>query len=299
MANPMIPPNRSVALSRNPLNPVRDTSHGDLFVDVDDSRQAFEQFQLAFADPQWLHDGGIVVATGREQSGKSALLYRCARWLKDNLGEPEMVVKVLDCTDAPVRDAMPIESRVQKVSVRLRDKAFQANLVTDDRLLQKDTPDEIFPYLTGAISPDVVIAAILPRNLDLPGEIAEYAQLVPERVILLTEMTYTTGYLDDLRSRLDGSRAMSSILELGLLNQKDGDLFYEARRSLHPTDAPIPPVADGVLEKIVGERGFTVGDLQRLLYGVYEDIQNRSVSVPEVTYAYITDYFFRIYWGKR
>ncbi|WP_250031072.1 hypothetical protein [Paractinoplanes maris] len=298
MINPMDIPALRSGMAKQPLNPVEKPELMELFVDIDESRAAFEQFQRDFADPRWLDHGAIVVAAGREQTGKTALLYRCARWLTQHLGAPGQQVKVLDCTRVELTAVTSIDARMQEVCTYLKDELFSAGIVIDERLLAAESPRSLIPRLSKAVTPDVVLVIVLPSSDDLVAEITTYAGLVPKRVMLLTETPYLENP-DDARVLVERSRAVSSVLGLGLLKGADGDLFYHKRRLLHPDDADVPAPADGTLERIIKARDTTIGDLQKLIWEVYDDLRRRNDAVPEVTYDHITDYYFRVAHGGR
>ena len=80
---------------------------------------------------------------------------------------------------------------------------------------------------------------------------------------------------------------------MGPLRASDGDLFYKARRKLYPDDADVPEPTEGTLERIITARDTTIGDLQKLIWEVYDDIPRRNDAVPAVTYEHITDFYFR------
>ena len=290
--NPMDIPGQLRGMSKQPLNPVENPELMERFVDVDDTRVAFEQFQRDFADPRWLDHGAIVIATGRTQTGKTALLYRCAQWLTENLGAPGKNVVVFDCTRVPVTAGKAIDERMREVCSYLKEELFGAGVIVDDRLLSADSPGGIISRLPKAVVPEVVVVVILPPSDDLTHEITQYAQLVPKRVMLLTETAFVET-AEDAYALVERSRAVSSVLELGPLKATDGDLFYNERRGLYPDEAAVPPPTDGTLERIIKARDTTIGDLQKLIWEVYDDIPRRNDAVPEVTYEHITDFYFR------
>lgn len=283
---------------RNALDPVRHPEHMDYFVTVDDTCTAYTEFQEAFETASWVLDGALVVAAGIEQSGKTALLKRCARWLHDHM--PDYAVRMVDLTDISVEPQLSTANRMGQVCTRLVNYLIQKGLVVDEHLksLPPD-PAVVIPYLPGAIQEGVVLVVILPPSDDLVGELVQYAKLIPERVMLLGE----TSYVDRIKEALDDPgivRISPLLLEVGLLRAGDADRFYAARRERHPADADVPKPAADTMRKLIEAKGMTIGELQRLLYAVYADVQtHQPPAVSEVTYEYITDFNFRNPGGRR
>lgn len=291
--NPIAIPGMRYAPLR-PLDPLRHAEHTAYYVDVDGAAEAYEQFRNAFADPAaWREIGALAIAAGFEQTGKSALLNRCAQWLRSERMHNGEDVVVADLRSAPVTDAQSIDHRMATVCRHLVMTLYQERRLTDDRLLALREPAEILPYLRYQLADHpTLLLVLLPPSADLPEELVAYARLAPPGVLLLGETAYVSR-LNDVAARLETAPAHTRILHLDRLRPGDGDEFYRRRRELHPADADVPEPSPDLLPRLVSLRPISIGELQHLLYDLYQELLYIEPDVRAVTFEMITAFYFR------
>jgi hypothetical protein len=278
----------------DPLNPVRAEKHTLYYVSVDNTESAFQQFTEQLSDPTSLvTDGRLVVVTGQERCGKSALINRCAHWVRSRLVEARHGAEVIDLTRrAQLTDSQPDRRRF--VCRALIDRLWQCGAVTDERLLDfRRDPDDAYSFLPGAVQEKFVAIVLLPPSGELASELVRYAGDAQSNLLFFGESAYEST-VERARPALAQAASSSPIyLNVGSLIREDAGRFATDRLGRSQSGRSLPPVTADTLDLVTEKRPMSIGELQTLLYGLYEELRHRPDLTNEVTYQYITDYYFR------
>ncbi|MEU4561839.1 hypothetical protein AB0F72_25935 [Actinoplanes sp. NPDC023936] len=298
MTNPFDIPGQRDPLK--PLNPVTDAHHDDLFIDVDNTKQAFEEFQsILDTDYAFERGGAMAIAVGDRQFGKTALLNRCAYWMQREIkarataARKKTTAHIIDLRflagDVPA--ALTAPERVNTVCHHLMKKLH------DSRHLAQPWQDEgqreanlVLPYLADKLTRDAVLIVMLPPTADVIDELVVYANLIPKRVVMLAETSFV-GRLEEYSARLKRAATVPVFLRLGVLRPEDGEKFFNQRRDRHASDRSIAEAAPEVLRWLVTVKPTSVGELQQVLYGLYDDVLRRRSPAQQLTRDLIADFY--------
>lgn len=293
------------AKPNGPLSPFTHPEHEDLYVEVDHSETRYQEFIRAIGDPTGLAENGrLVVAYGRELCGKTALLNRCAAWVEKGLAGKGYRTLILPFTDE-IPASVPVQERQQRVFDLLVDDLIRAEWLTGSDLtklenLQNDL-GRGYRYLSNALPSNAVLIVLLPPS-EIDSELVAYAGYVRGKLLLLAE----TVYIDMVELKwnaIQAACARSDAIRLRVerLRVDDGWLFAEARQRREQPDRGFPIVSQETMRKVTSGLRPSIGQLQGLLQGVYQEILEPSTAgdalispqVDEVSYQDITDFFLR------
>ncbi|GAA1635604.1 hypothetical protein [Actinoplanes couchii] len=284
--------------SLQPLDPLEHPEHADLYVDLDGFEAAFTLFQQRFGSPESFdRSGAMAIAVGDRHFGKTALLNRCAYWLRETLNAPgsnSMVADVVDLKWVPVADGQTTEERMKLVCHHLMKRLDYLNCLEKPwgEGKEQPPPEDVLPYLDGWLREDRLVIVQLPPTADVQEELVAYAKMVPRRVILLGETAYARQF-DDKAAEFRGARIPPVVLRLGKLRPADGVTFYNKRRELYPDDAKIPAPANNVWPELLGTRPMSVGELQRILYDLYDDESTHKPPAKSVTMKVMLKHYLK------
>lgn len=278
----------------DPLNPVREMKHTNYYVDVDNTAAAFGLFQDRLSDPTSLvTDGRLVIVAGPEQCGKSALINRCAHWVQERLLGSRHSARVFDLTRLVELTETKADRR-RSVCRALIDRLWQAGAVTDQRLLElRGQPDEAYLYLAGAVQEKFVAIVLLPPSGELARELVQYARDAHSKILFFGESSYES-YVETAWPELEHAGSAPPIyLTVGSLTKQDAGRFAHDRLRRSPTGPALPPVTADTLDRVTEKRPMSIGELQTLLYGLYEELRLEPDLTEEVTYQYISEFYLR------
>ncbi|GAB3139387.1 hypothetical protein GCM10027290_08490 [Micromonospora sonneratiae] len=278
----------------DPLNPVREKEHTHYYVDVDNTAEAFDIFKAELSDPTSLvTDGRLVIVAGPEQCGKSALVNRCAHWVRERLMEVHHAAAVIDLTRVVELTETQAERR-RSVCRTLINRLWQTGAVTDQQLLDfRAEPDDAYPYLAGAVQERFVAIVLLPPSGELARELVQYARDAQAKILFFGESSYTS-YVETAWPELERAGTAPPIyLTVGSLTKRDAGRFADDRLRRSPHGPKLPPVKPDTLDLVTEKRPMSIGELQTLLYGLYEELRREPGLTDEVTYQYISEFYLR------
>ncbi|WDZ86930.1 hypothetical protein [Micromonospora cathayae] len=277
-----------------PLNPVRNDRHVAFYVPVDNTETAFQQFKAEFGEPSYLADTGrLVVVTGDKSCGKTALINRCAHWLRERLVPVGLHGEVIDLT-REARDNQTMAERRARVCAALVDQLYERRLLVSELVREmRSEPDDVYRNLAGCLVAGLVPIVLLPPSADLTEELVDYANYARRRIVFVGETS--DGLSEERRQRVDQAGEAGAVhLAVSRLGTHDASRFAEERLRTVP-EGVLPRVAPAALDQFTATRQrVSIGEVQRLLYGMYEELRVKSDRPDEVTYQHILEYFIRI-----
>lgn len=284
-----------------PLRPWEVPAHLDYYVPVDKTEAAFSEFQRQTRSPESLvAHGRLVVVVGGQGCGKTSLINRCTASIHETLVNIGVTPVIADLTTEGMSN-QTIPDRMRHVCTILIDQLTLEqrldNNTLDELTGRIDSPERVYPLLSRALKrhadagDNLAVVVLLPPS-DLVSEIIKYAGLVRPRLLFFAESSYLEAH-SGWQSRLPPAPAPPIALAVGILETRDGYVFSEERLR-HHGDGRMPRVSEKTMNKLQDYKpSLTIGQLQRLLFGVYEDLLGRDTPVTEVTLEHITEYFFR------
>lgn len=287
-----------------PLCPFHVPDHERYYVPVDNTQEAFEQFQEQMGDLLGLRDEGrLVVVSGQRGCGKTALINRCASWLRDTLGPRAIEGKILPLTQECL-DSQSIKRRMNHVFQCVVDDLWRhKRLSKEDHIRglkeQRDDLGIAYRYLSSVLDDDLVTIVLLPPSEDLVKEVSEYAKYARKNIVFFVESSYVNYMENFWPSIREASRMPPIRLDVGLLGERDGWRFAQARQEHYSDAETFRRVSETTMLRVTEDWKTSIGQLQALLFGVYRELNDESslagkVISDEVTYGEITNYYFRL-----
>jgi hypothetical protein len=283
-----------------PLRPWhRDTpEHKDYYVAVDSTLTAFEQFQADLAAPGDLMRGGwFVIVTGETGCGKTSLVNRCAHWLAQTLAGCGIKATIADVMEAAAANET-IDQRMRRVCRRLTNRWLGPLVTLEQQKMLGDSigdPSDFYPFLSDALE-DRVIIVLLPPS-ELVEEVRNYAWLCREKIVFFVESSFeqVAGASSANVLRIPDLTRLTR-LTVHALGEGDGRSFQAHRMNRH--DGQGPGLDEEAAEQMVAARlgglGTSIGQLQTLLHGAYEDATRQSNHDRVIiNYDYLRDYVVR------
>ncbi|GLW91260.1 ATP-binding protein [Actinokineospora globicatena] len=290
--NPFVPPQRHVRRAMVSLRPVDDPEHEDHYVDVCGSARAYERLTTW---PDVVEDilttGGYVLAFGESGCGKTALVNRCANWVRDALREAlgAKVIVVDLRRHALALESSSVAKRIgwacAKLVKVLRDE--DALVDPDAPELKSGDPDLILPELDSLLDPSLALVVLLPDHLDLVREVHVYASgMLSPRVLYLAESALLTdAHVRKIELELEDTRP-PIVLRLRTLTRADVARFVGDRLDRHRAAGRYPGIDDTAVAELVATK--SVKTLQRTLLGTFEMLRREAVNYSEA-YAVTVD----------
>jgi hypothetical protein len=294
MQNPFAVPARSEADAR-PLCPWQHVDHEHLYAPVDHTEAAFTEFKGAVGeDPDLASGGRMVLITGHEGCGKSALMHRAAWWARDNLGLPAGQVHIVDLmADRSAGEAS--EVRVGYVMRRMLDEARQLTVLTAEELdgldKREENPSLALPFLSRALLRHSVVLLVLLPPVEVPDDIRRYATYARPNVFFFAESSYV---MEPEAGLTVGGKPIIH-LQVGLLSEADGWAFVHNRLArATAAGIPAPTIARATItqfmrDRIKGRGKTTIRELQRTCESVFSTVI--KTQRPQVEYGDFTQYY--------
>lgn len=259
-----------------PLCPWQDPVHRHYYVSVDSTENAYQDFVAQMREDlsPLCREGRLVLVTGESQSGKTALVHRCAYWVRKQATGLELKAEIVDLT--PIFLGLPeqtIPQRMAEAGRRLFDEldrrgCLRSDALTDLRKVQ-DKPESLYPRMSDALVAGTVLLVLLPV-VELADEVKRYATMVRANVMFFVESAAL--HLDQAEDIVaDLEQWMPPIsLHVGLLRDGDARRFVEHRMTRHAELGRFPGLAEDSVETVAA-LVRTVGELHRTLLGTYDE----------------------------
>jgi hypothetical protein len=261
-----------------PLSPFEFPEHRDYYVDIDHSLGEFEKFQRQFADlPMPLEAAQPVLVTGDTGCGKSALLRRCADWLRDRLAAKDCGLKceIIDLTwKLEATKQLVIARRAAEVCDELCTELEQRGLVEEGRLEElqriRHQPDRVYGLLRTGLRAQRAVIILLPSVRDLPDEVVKYVMYPLDRVFFFMESAFLTE--DDLELIVRRCERVITpiLLHVDPLRPDDAVLFVRDRLRRHDGRGIFPRMSEADMHTLGQIRSLSVAQLQRDLHTAYQ-----------------------------
>lgn len=294
--NPFLVP-QTGRRSGRPLCPWVTREHSGYYVPVDSTEVAFDQFKRQVRlDEEPADQGRLVIVFGESGCGKTSLINRCADHLQQTLSAQGTLGLIVDLTEERV-SSVSVDSRMLEVSVLLVNALRERSLLPASQRFGEpaSTSALIYRQISNALAElSAVLVVLLPPTEDLADELPEYARLARKRIIFFAE----SSSVDVMRDCLDGIKPAARdeiiVLEVGPLRADDGWMFVQDRLARR-TDISGPTVSQETITRAVEALSpMSVGRLQSLLFGLWEDVSERSPSFEEIRFEDFLLYYIRL-----
>ncbi len=261
-----------------PLSPFEFPEHREYYVDIDHYAGEFTRFQRRFVDlPMPLEAALPLLVTGDTGCGKSALLRRCADWLRGRLAEQDcgLDCEIIDLTwKLESTEQMAIPRRAAEVSDELCTELEVRELVEEGRLgeLQRirHLPDRVYGLLRTGLRPDRAVIILLPSVRDLPDEVVKYVMYPLDRVFFFMESAFLTEDDVELIVRRCERAITPILLRVGPLLDGDAVRFVEDRFKRHDGRGTFPRMSEADMHTLGQIPSLSVAQLQRRLHTAYQ-----------------------------
>lgn len=296
-----------------PLCPFHTPEHERYYVPVDNTQEAYEQFQQQMGDLRSLRDEGrLVVVSGQRGCGKTALINRCATWLQKSLGDLGVEGMIFPLTHEGLEN-QPIDHRKNHIFQCIIDDLWRCGRLSEDDRTKglregRDSLDIAYRYLSGVLADNLVTIALLPPSMDLIKEVEDYAKYARKRIVFFVESSFVDKIEKSWPDICNAGRTTPVRLEVGPLRAHDGWLFTRARQELftqehqtHNTKVQnFRRVSKETVYRMTDGWETSIGQLQALLSDVYQDLDDqtgseRTTASDEITYEDITHHFFKLF----
>lgn len=305
-----LPPNpfavQGLPESRGALRPWDVPEHGDLYLPMDHTQEAYERFAEFVADPSrdLADTARLVVVTGGRGSGKTSLINRCVYHIKRAL--PEGQLKTIDVTrHKRLEPGLPGERRGYDPALDNYLDRLAHHVLTKIASWDENFTDpgptvapaaSAYAKLSAQLRARKKMAAILlpafldqvssPRDGSEPAGTAEsgeaadgtdhpvqhYMEFRNRQIIFFAESRNPEAVLAWHRQLDEDDRAEVLILRLGPLNSDDGWTFVEGRLDRHQKDSRIPKVSEHMMRNLVADRrSMTLSHLRQLCFDLWKE----------------------------
>jgi hypothetical protein len=269
-------------------------SHRELYVDLDNSKQAFEEFVHAMGSPTTLSDyGRLALVTGDSGCGKSALVHRCVDWVVEELkrnGLPSMPVDLTRVLHG--RPQMEIEKRLSRACDSLFTRLLKQHVLkTEDAEYlrpDRDDPDRVYPLIPEALVDNRVLIVLLPSPGDLVNEVIRYAALVEPRMLFVVESAlFEERNVYEIRNS-PGALIQPITMSVGELQPGDAKAFIKDRLTRHSDRGIYPGMTEETMEA-VARLLQSVAQLQRALSGTYGTLLHSGQRYDKNSFVTVDD----------
>ncbi|MEU5552573.1 hypothetical protein ABZ738_22615 [Micromonospora sp. NPDC047793] len=268
----------------------------DQYVAIDNTEEAFLQFERTLPRPDELtRRGQLVVAMGMDGGGKSSLINKCAWRAKAKVEAAEhQAVEIDTRSEATVTDQMDarLAQVAESVAYALHRRGI-ANFEERDRERLAGEPVWIYSRLQYMVKEKVIVLVRLPRTERIE-EIVQYAQLSQPNLVFFAELggKFAEGAV---RPQVEGaSHRRPILLEVGPLSRGHGAAFVENRFRLNDLTNTHPVLEPAVAEKMISSRRQSIREFQNFLYLMYEGLRSSS-SLPErITWLDVLEVYYQL-----
>jgi hypothetical protein len=299
MLNPFSPP---IEHRPGPLCPWRLEKHLDYYVAVDHSEEAFSQFRTELQRWSGALSRKAIMISGEDGCGKSSLIHRCVRELKERCREHhEDKVWLVDLLQEPHGHGRTIPQKVKYIMDELVDQMLDAENIfsEDDRNFIASAKDDVHAArrLSRRLAKNGAILLLMLPKIELSQEINEYmTNYFREGIVLFLETSELSlsGYC---ASRF-GADSTSPIFRLQVTKiiADDGNRYKNARLLLLSSSLieQVPRFDDQIMEdfmekRVKGSFGISIKELEMVCEYAFASALQRADG--EVCYADIANYY--------
>jgi hypothetical protein len=172
----------------------------------------------------------------------------------------------------------------------------------------RDSLDIAYRYLGGVLDDNFVTIVLLPPSEDLVKEVEDYAKYARKHIIFFVESSFVDRIERSWPDIYKAGRTSPIRLEVGPLRAHDGWLFAQTRQELFAQECKersaraedFRKVSEETVHRVTDGWETSIGQLQALFSGVYQELNDRpesekAATSEEVTYADITNHFFKLF----
>lgn len=275
---------------RVPLRPWQIGSHEPYYVPVGNTQAAFDEFTRRMDTLATVQrEGQLVLVAGESGCGKTALINRCAWYVRERLGTAETGVVVDLQRTLTGKQETPKDERFAFVLDQLLAGLDSENALRPDwgdTLKRYDKqPEAIYRQLHNMMKPQHVAIVLLPPS-DLPGDVVRYGALSCRKVLFLTEFVYGShpeDAVDDIVAELEKDAPPVTLRLTGL---KPGDvrMYITDRLERHKREGKFPRMTNETMDELE-EMLRSVAQMQSACHEVYEQRLKSGLEYDESSFV--------------
>jgi hypothetical protein len=297
MNNPFILPRRG-RRDHRPLNPSEVEEHEDYYVPVDSTLEEFKRFKENMADVDVASVGQFVLIGGQEGTGKSALIYRCANWLRKTLAEEQgLDAKIVDFLNEKLA-GMGADDQAEELYKLI--KGDVTDLFPSGDLENLQSKESLVPAIrflsNSLLSAHNKCLILLFPPLETYEVLRSYLTFARAKIVVFCESAYDQVVRSAERAKLLGDPI--SLLSVGLLATEDGWSFAKSRLELWAArnGGAAPSIKEETVRRFMEDRekgrgGTNIRELQMTLMAVFDEaLKNQA---PVVEYQDFRDYYMQ------
>ncbi|WIX88190.1 hypothetical protein [Amycolatopsis sp. DG1A-15b] len=271
---------------KQPLCPWRHPEHRDLYVDLDHTQEAYEEFtQQAATLGSPGEDGKLLLVTGDTGCGKTAVANRCLGWLEKTLADRELKVEIVDARPALLGQTLSMTERLTTVCDyvvgQLEGEDFLVPADLNRFVENRAFPARVYPHLGRSLVRGIVLVILLPST-ELAQEVIRYGGWVSKRTLFVVESAhFEDKHLKVIDNELKDYGRLVRI-HVGKLKEGDFARFANDRLTRHAQAGEYPLMSEETLHSLEG-RLLSVSQLQIVLHGTYELLKTKPLEYGPTT----------------
>lgn len=270
-----------------PLRPWQHDDHGQYYVPVGNTSAAFDEFTHRMGTLDTLQrEGQLVLVAGESGCGKTALINKCAWYVRAKLDKAGTTGVVVPLQSSLV--GTPIASGDQRFAYVLQqllaglDGEGALRQDADDTIKRYEgQPEALYRQMHVLLKQKHVAIVLLPPS-DLPDDVVRYGALSKRNVLFLTEFVYGShpeAIVDDIETKLEKD-APPIILRLTGLKTGDAPLYIQDRLKRHMRTGQYPLMSPETMAEL-DSMLQSVAHMQSTCYEVYEQRRKNGQAYDE------------------
>jgi hypothetical protein len=287
-----------------PLCPLLRDVDEDRYLAVDSSKECFDKFTAAFADPaSWHSKGNLVVVTGDRGYGKTSLIQRCAFWLREEAKSHGRVV-VVDLSDErwgeSTAEADRLNSTFDWIQDGLRDilrddEVAQITKHAELREAYRDLGRVLSSRVDSQGNPQPVLLIVLLQGYPRAAEVAQYYRLARPGMFFFAELFDKEQTAEVTAMMPDFNRVATDVhhLALNILKSGDANLLVDWIRRNGGGGPEVPEAISDLFNSFITECKMGIRELSKLAWGTL------AIAAAEPTQFVTTDHVFKYYLHDR
>lgn len=286
--NPFCVPGRTFD-EPGPLTPWQERAHGNYYADVDHTEQAYQQFVLKLKNWNIASNGGVALVHGDDGCGKTSLIHRCAKAIKDQSKEPH-TIEIVDRSRERLEGETALRKCEEVVLALIRQLRRTAGFLAKESIQKLSEPPNraeesdlrrAIEEVADVLAESKRTLIVVPSKMELALEIQTYVSVFARAgLVLLMETSEESlkQFIDKWNQEPSKRKILN--LEVGPLEIEHGWTFVQSRvRQGLPTNS-LPEFDESAVTKYMRIRSeharVSVRELERVCLKLFDDAIRES-----------------------